>query len=175
MKNISKWLLAGSVLAVAFACQSNQDNQNRRSNQDNQNRGQDNQNRGGCGQPPVRCEKPRCEPRCAPPAPKREPCPKPVCEPKKCCGAAGEAPAEKSANPEAEKIAAPISVPAIKVAEEKIAAPIAIESKERTSETAGSSAPTALTPAPEAKGSVTNSAPVKSAAKDQSAATSQSK
>lgn len=157
MKNVSKWLLAGSVLALAFACQPNQQNQNRQ-----------NQNGGGCGQP--KCAPEKCEP------PKEKPCPKPVCEPKnKSCGAAAT-PVEKSApstNPEAEKIAAPISVSAIRVAQQE--APLA---KEKAADTAVSSAPPAPAPAPETKNSVSSSAQVKPAVpavKDQSSTTSVSK
>jgi hypothetical protein len=137
MKNISKWLLAGSVLAVAFACQPKKP-----TNPAEQNSPQKNQNSGGCNQsakeksvpkPAAEVQKPAAQ------AAQSAPVVQPVVTEKKAAPTPALPTAERSATP------APT--------ERAVSSPAAAESK---------LAPVSAAPTPEIKGetSVQTAAPV---------------
>lgn len=132
MKNISKWLLAGSILTVAFACQPKKT--------DDADQNNEQQNGNGCGQQSS-VEKAAA---------------KPHAEAQKPCTTAAPVVEKETtaAQPAAEKKAAPISVPAQPVAEQK-AAPAAKE-KAAPSPVVTDSKPTSI----QAQGPVSSAGPI---------------
>lgn len=141
MKNISKWLMAGTVFTVAFGCQC----QTNASEESKENPSQNKQKGGECS------ERAKAE-TAAPVSPSAS-------------AAAKVAPAPL---PVAEKKAAPISAPAIRVVEQggvpavkenPIASPALRESSPATSADPLSSVGPAAAPAPEVKAEVTTKSP----------------
>lgn len=139
MKNISKWLMAGTFFAVAFGCQC----QTNASDESKDNPSQDEQKSGECSQR-AKTEK------AAPASP------------------TAAAAAKMTPAPVAEKKAGPISAPAIRVVEQggvpavkenPIASPALGESKSATPEAPLSSGGPVVAPTSEVKAEVTTKTP----------------